>query len=260
MNNESNNNLSNPLSILLKALVDSFRPRMLMLTLVAVGLAAIFWLVLIWFSIDPLYKLAVDLLAWAGLDVSLYSTAEPSFMGLVKAVIVPLFVFGLMWPLVATSAVLLAGLYVTPPVVNYISQRDFPQLGKRGDTGWIRSLWVALKAVLVFLIAWVITLPLWLIPGMAFVLPILLTAYLLMTVMRFDALAAHATLDEIHAIRKQDSSSAWLIGIVCAFLSFVPPILLIMPVMSALAFTRHYMLALDQLRSRQIAISSTVTF
>ena len=73
-----------------------------------------------------------------------------------------------------------------------------------------------------------------------------------MAVMRFDSLAGHATKLEIKEIRRRDSTSAWLIGLVCAFLSFIPPILLIMPVMSALAFTRHYMGALAHVRQDKV--------
>ncbi|MCE2746423.1 MAG: EI24 domain-containing protein [Burkholderiales bacterium] len=245
--------MNNAMSILFHALVDSFRPKMLMLTLVSVALASVFWLVVIWLSIDPLVSAATWALGYLGLDFSTAALATDSaFMGWLKFILVPLAVFGLLWPIVATSAVLLAGLYVTPPVVNYLTEREFRGIQKKGDSGMVTSLWVTLKAVLVFLIAWLVSLPLWLIPGMAFVLPILLTAYLLMTVMRFDSLAGHATKLEMKEIKKRDSTSAWLIGLVCAFLSFIPPILLIMPVMSALAFTRHYMGVLQQVRGDKI--------
>lgn len=240
--------MNNAMSVLINALVDSFRPRMLMLTLVSVALASVFWLVIIWLSIDPLVNAAVWMLSWLGLDFSVPQADELALLGWLKVILVPLAVFGLLWPLVATSAVLLAGLYVTPPVVNFLTEKEFQNLDKRGDANVMHSLWVTLRAVVVFLLAWVVTLPLWLIPGMAFVLPVLLTAYLLMAVMRFDALSGHATRLEIKAIKKRDSTSAWLIGLVCAFLSFIPPILLIMPVMSALAFTRHYLGALGELR------------
>lgn len=242
--------MNNAMSILFNALVDSFRPKMLMLTLVSVAIASVFWLVIIWLSIDPLVNAATWALGYLGFDFSAEAVAaDAAFMGWLKLILVPLAVFGLLWPIVATSAVLLAGLYVTPPVVNYLTEREFQGIEKRGDSGMVMSLWVTLKAVVVFLIAWIVTLPLWLIPGMAFVLPVLLTAYLLMAVMRFDSLAGHATKLEMKEIKKRDSTSAWLIGLVCAFLSFIPPILLIMPVMSALAFTRHYMGALVQVRN-----------
>lgn len=245
--------MNNAMSILFNALVDSFRPKMLMLTLASVAIASIFWLVLIWLSIDPLVNAAMWVLSYLGLDFSAEAVStDAAFLGWLKFILVPLAVFGLLWPIVATSAVLLAGLYVTPPVVNYLTDKEFQGIEKKGDSGMVMSLWVTLKAVVIFLVAWIVTLPLWLIPGMAFVLPVLLTAYLLMAVMRFDSLAGHATKQEIKEIRKRDSTSAWLIGLVCAFLSFIPPILLIMPVMSALAFTRHYMGALVQVREDKV--------
>lgn len=244
--------MSNAASILLSALIDSFRPRMLMLTLVSVALASLFWLVVIWLSVDPLVNAAMWMLSWLGLDFSAeLAGADAGQFAWLKFILVPLAVFGLLWPIVATSAVLLAGLYVTPPVVNYLGGREFSSLQKRGDAGFVKGLWVTLKAVLVFLLAWVLTLPLWLIPGVAFILPVLLTAYLLIAVMRFDSLAGHATRQEMQLIRKKDSTSAWLIGLVCAFLSFIPPVLLIMPVMSALAFTRYYLGELDRLRQSE---------
>ncbi|WP_334119450.1 EI24 domain-containing protein [Limnobacter sp.] len=245
--------MNNALSILVNALVDSFRPKMLMLTLASVAIASVFWLVVIWLSIDPLVNAAMWVLSYLGLDFSAEAVStDAEFLGWLKFILVPLAVFGLLWPIVATSAVLLAGLYVTPPVVNYLTDKEFQGIEKKGDSGMVMSLWVTLKAVVIFLVAWIVTLPLWLIPGMAFVLPVLLTAYLLMVVMRFDSLAGHATKLEIKEIRKRDSTSAWLIGLVCAFLSFIPPILLIMPVMSALAFTRHYMGTLVQVREDKV--------
>lgn len=242
--------MSNAVSILFNALIDSFRPKMLMLTLVSVTMACIFWLVVIWFSIEPLVDAAIWLLAQLGLDFSAQSvSADFSIMAWLKVIIVPLAVFGLLWPIVATSAVLLAGLYVTPPVVKYLTGKEFRNIEKKGDSGILMSIWVTVKSVLVFFALWIVTLPLWLIPGAALILPVVLTAYLLMTVMRFDALADHATKQEINEVKKHDTASAWLIGVVCAFLSFIPPILLIMPVMSALAFARYYMGRLDKLRS-----------
>lgn len=238
----------NAIEILFRALADSFRPRMLMLTLISVAAAVVFWIVVLWLAVDPLVNLSMWALSWLGFDMAAAAGSEFFLLGWLKALLVPLTVFGFLWPIVATSAVLLAGLYVTPPVVKYLSQRDFPNVAKQGDSSSIKGIWVTVKATLVFLVAWVVTLPLWLIPGMAFILPIVLTAYLLLEVMRFDAMADHATSKEIKLMKRRDSSSAWMIGLVCAFLSLIPPILLIMPVMSALAFTRFYMQQLDELR------------
>lgn len=242
----------NAIDILLKSLMDSFRPKMLALTLISVAAATIFWLVILWLSIDPLVSLAMSALSFIGFDMTVPAGSDFFLLGVLKTILVPLTVFGFLWPIVASSAVLLAGLYVTPPVVKYLAARDYPELKRSGESGSMMGLWVTVKAVIIFIVGWIVTLPLWLIPGMAFVLPLLLTAYLLIAVMRFDALVEHATKKEMKLIKKRDSSSAWLIGLVCAFLSFVPPILLIMPVMSALAFTHHYLGNLSQLRGSNL--------
>jgi CysZ protein len=248
--------MNDAFQVLLAALIDSFRPKMLMLTLVSVAAALIFWIVIIWLSVDPILSLAISTLSWMGFEMGIPSSEEFFLLTWIKAILVPLTVFGLLWPIVAGSAVLLAGLYVTPTVVKYLSAKDFPHLARQGESGMVMSVWVTLKAVVIFLLGWIVTLPLWLIPGMAFVLPLLLTAYLLIAVMRFDALSEHATKAEFKQIKKRDSTPAWLIGISCAFLSFVPPILLIMPVLSALAFTRYYMQSLDELRKANSSQSS----
>lgn len=250
--------MNNAIFILFSAFVDSFRPKMLMLTLVSVVLALVFWLVIVWFLVDPLVNVAIWALSLMGLDFSPQAVAvDTSFLQWLKWILVPLAVFGLLWPIVATSAVLLAGLYVTPPVVNYLTSQEFQGLQKKGSPSMLNSLWVMLKSVLVFLMCWLLTLPLWLIPGLALLLPVLLTAYLLMSVMRFDALAGHASKVELIEIKKRNSPSAWVIGLVCTFLSFIPPLLLIMPVMSALAFTRHYMGELVQLRAEKVINMTT---
>ncbi|MDX1668561.1 MAG: EI24 domain-containing protein [Limnobacter sp.] len=252
MNTQQRMSMNNPLEILVRSAVDSFRPKMLALTLFSVAAAVIFWILVIWLSIDPLVNLAISALSFVGFDMDVPPADEFFLLGALKSILVPLAVFGFLWPIVASSAVLLAGLYVTPPVVKYLAGRDYPDLEQLGEAGTIAGLWVTLKATLVFLLGWVVTLPLWLIPGMALVLPILLTAYLLISVMRFDSLAEHATKKELKLIKKRDSTSAWVVGVVCAVLSFIPPILLIMPVMSALAFTHHYLNHLRTLRASRV--------
>lgn len=241
----------NPFAILIRAFFDAFRPQMLGLTLLALGLSIVAWIVMLWLCLSPLYDFANYLVGLASTgDFALPMETDSAFLGIFKSMFVFFLIFGVLWPIVASTAVMLASLYATPAVVSFLVKTDFPHLEKRGDASVFRGIWVALKSVLVFLLVWVCTLPLWLIPGVALVLPVLLTGYLLVSVMRFDVLASHAQVEEIHQIAQRDGSSAWILGVVCAFLSFIPPIFLIMPVMSSLAFARHYFLALQQERGQ----------
>ncbi len=221
---------------------------MLKLTVLSIAAACAFWLIVLWLSVEPLANLVTLLLSQWGFDVGLGDSGFVLF-GLIKAFVVPMMVFSFLWPIVASSAVLLAGLYVTPPVVNWLSKRpEFADLECKGNSSMWLGLMVTLKAVAIFMVGWIVTLPLWLIPGMGFVLSLGWTAYLLIEVMRFDALAAHATREEMKLLRRQDQTGVWIVGVVCAFLSLIPPILLLMPVMSALAMTRHYLALLKKIR------------
>ena len=200
--------MNHAITLLSHAFVDSFRPQMLLLTLASVALAGVFWIVLIWFSIDPLAQLAINLLTNAGFDIAVPAGQDFLILSWLKAILVPLAVFGFLLPIVASSAVLLAGLYVTPPVVKYLIKKEFVRIQAKSEASLLLGFWVTFKAVFVFLMAWFITLPLWLIPSMAFVLPVVLTAWLLMTVMRFDALSEHATKIEMKQLQKRHSGSA----------------------------------------------------
>lgn len=242
----------NPFVILIQAFFDAFRPQMLGLTLLALGLSIIAWGVMLWLFMSPLSDFASYLLSFVSSgELALPTETDSAFLSIFKSMFVFFLIFGVMWPIVASTAVMLASLYATPAVVRFLAQTDFPHLAQKGDASVFRGIWVAFKSVLVFLLVWICTLPLWLIPGVGLVLPILLTGYLLVTVMRFDVLSSHARVDEIKNIARRDGSSAWVLGIVCAFLSFIPPIFLIMPVMSSLAFARHYFLALEQEREQE---------
>jgi CysZ protein len=250
----------NPFAILIRAFFDAFRPQMLGLTLLALGLSIAAWIVMLWLFMGPLSSFANYLLGLVSAgDLALPLETDSAFLDIFKSMLVMFLVFGVLWPIVASTAVMLASLYATPAVVSFLTKTDFPHLKEQGNASFFRGIWVAFKSVLVFLLLWVCTLPLWLIPGVALVLPILLTGYLLVSVMRFDVLSSHATVEEINRIAKRDGGAAWILGVVCAFLSFIPPIFLIMPVMSSLAFARHYFLALQHEREQPVQSQATYT-
>ena len=104
--------------------------------------------------------------------------------------------------------------------------------------------------LIVFLVAWVVTLPLWLLPGMGVVLPVLLAAYINQRAYRYDALGAHADAAELRAVIETERGQLYLVGIVAGLLAYVPILNLLAPAFSGLAFI-HF--ALDALRRRRSA-------
>jgi uncharacterized protein involved in cysteine biosynthesis len=105
-----------------------------------------------------------------------------------------------------------------------------------------------LVAVVVFLVGWVVTLPLWLIPGMIIVLPVLLSGYLNYRGYSYDALSAHAGAEELDAVLAGERSGLYLVGVVAGLLAFVPVLNLIAPAYAGLAFIHYGLEALRRAR------------
>ena len=106
----------------------------------------------------------------------------------------------------------------------------------------------SLVAVLVFTVGWLLTLPLWLIPGLALLLPVLWMAWLTRRTFAYDALSVHATVDEWCLLRRQHGFPMLLLGVILALLAHIPVIGLLTPTLAALAYTHYCLEALRRLR------------
>jgi hypothetical protein len=231
-----------------RGLLGAFHPRMLLLTLMALSAALMLWFLLVWQLVDPLLAWVHNWLMVDG-QVPQAVTFVSDLLGpWVKTIIVPVIVFFIIWPLVASTAVIVASVTVMPFVISHVTRHYYPQLGRSGESGFFASAWQAIKASAIFVLGWILTLPLWLVPGVALVLPFIWTAYLLVAVMSFDCLIEHASREEFKHLYRTHSGGAWLLGLACAVLSVLPPLFILVPVISALAFTHYYLGLLVRLR------------
>jgi len=181
-------------------------------------------------------------------------------------------------PIVVALVLVLAGLWSTPAAVAMVSARRFASLERRhGGSWWMGLLW-SLLWTFVALLAVLVTLPLWLVPGLALVLPPLIWGWLTAHIMGFDALAEHATADERHGILRAHRWPMLVMGIVTGFLCGVPsliwtisPALLIAApfvlvgtiwlytmifTFSALWFTHYALTALAALRAAEASVQA----
>ena len=93
------------------------------------------------------------------------------------------------------------------------------------------------------------TLPLWLLGPLAVLLPLLLSAYLNQRLFRYDALSEHADAAEMKQIFESARGRLFLLGLLTGALYFIPPINLIAPILSALAFIHLCLAELESFRS-----------
>ena len=75
---------------------------------------------------------------------------------------------------------------------------------------------------MIYLFGWLITLPLWLVPGLAFVLPVGWLAWFNARTLTFDALTGYADDAEMRTLRRRYRGSLFLIGGVGALMAHIP--------------------------------------
>jgi len=155
-------------------------------------------------------------------------------------------------PLVLVTAVVLVGLFAMPSMVNHVADSSYPGLAKRRGGTLAGSLVNTAVALAVFLALAAVTLPLWVVPILWPVLPVLLFAYLNQRVFRYDALAEHASAAEMGQLVRQYRGEMFGLGVVIAILGHVPVFGFFVPVYGALAFVHYCLDRLRELRSQPI--------
>ncbi|MCK9688669.1 EI24 domain-containing protein [Scleromatobacter humisilvae] len=133
-----------------------------------------------------------------------------------------LIVIALTIPVVVAMTLVLVGLWITPAIVTLVARRRFPALERRHGGSWWLGIFASLAWTVGALLMVMITLPFWLVPGLALVLPPLIWGWLTAKVMGFDALAEHASQPEREAILRAHRWPLLIMGIVCGFLCGVP--------------------------------------
>jgi uncharacterized protein involved in cysteine biosynthesis len=144
-------------------------------------------------------------------------------------------------PLVMLTALVLTALFGMPALIRVVAERDYPELRRENGGGLVGSLWNAVVAIVLFVALWLVTLPLWLI-GIGVIVPFVAAAWLNQRLFRYDAIAEHASADEMAALFKQERSGWWGLGLLTGLVQFVPLLNLLGPVFAALAFI-HFGLA-----------------
>jgi len=232
------------LDALSKALNDLREPRVLALGLVPPLAAIVVWIALGWAFADDWARGVADWiattpwLAWVtdwGLSwIFIWASGFAAI--------------ALLLPILLITAVLVTDLVAMPVLVPLVGERHYPGVRPLKGGTIAGSVANAAVAVTIFVVLWVVTLPLWFTGIGALVLPPLISAYFNQRMFRYDALAEHATPAEYEAILRDSGGRLFGLGLVLAVLLAVPFVNLLVPVLSALAFTHLCLGELARLR------------
>ena len=229
------------------ALLSLFHPKILGLTLLPVLLAFVFWGSLSWWFWQDWVIGVGHLLAQTPLDEYLLRHEMHWLAASVTTVLLILLLF----PVVLVTALLVTSVLAMPLMVKHVAAHNYPRLEQiRGGTV-LGSLWNALVATVIFILLWLVTLPLWLFGLPAVVLPVLLSAYLSQRLFRYDALAEHASAAEFERVLERAGIRLYVLGAILSFIQFVPLLNLFSPVYIGLAYIHFCLGELQQLRSGQ---------
>lgn len=219
-----------------RALRDCFRPKIIGITLLPLGLMLVLGMALSHFFWAPAVAAVT---AW--LDSNLGAMVvgnglERVGISSVSAVVASVLIFLSLSSVAALISLVLVAICVSPVMVQEVKARRFAQLRALGKDSFIRSVWWSLVSTCIAMAALVVTLPLWLIFPLAFVVPPLIWGWLAYRMFSFDALAKYASTSERQRLLQMHRWPLMIMGIVCGYLGAAPSVIWASGVIFAFAF------------------------
>ena len=237
---------------LARAFASLAHPQMLFLMIWPIALALIPWTVLA-------IVFGAQTVAWLQgylTDSAVGAWASKWFpFDVIAAVLSWVALLVLFVPLVLVTATLIIGVVAMPTMVNHVAATHYPTLERRRGGTFAGSVWNAVVALVVFLVFSLLLLPLWFVPLFWPVLPVLLFAYFNQRVFRYDAVAEHASADEMRELFRRHGKSLYLLGIVLSLLAHIPVIGFFIPVVAGLAFIHYLLERVADLRRSPVVVA-----
>jgi len=235
-----------------RALVSQCHPKMILALFLPFFIALLGAVLLLWIFWTPLTQwLGGESAGWTYLnDVDQWLLALGLFS--LKLYLIPFLALCILLPLSGILGLIIAAIFVMPIVLSHLEHREYKGLKRQGEFPGAVGAWNAVWVGGLFAIGWVLTMPLWLIPPLAIVLPVFWWAFAFTRMLRVDAIVEHASAQERRFIWRRHNRQLWLIGTCLAVLNLLPPAWLVLPVFSALVFAHFSLEALRQLRQETV--------
>ena len=227
------------------------------------GLANLFHPRMLWLMLWPmLVALAIwgtaALLLWTRLALWLAGVMKPYLepaLGYVRLdfgdatlIAANVILFLLFVPLVYLTALFILGVFGMQKMVDYVASRSYPQLERRHGGTTMGSVGNGILALAGMIGLFIVSLPLWILPPLWPLIPLVILSWVNQRLLRYDALAEHADAAEMQRLFREHRGAVYLMGFLLALLAFVPFINFIGPVVFGLAFIRYLLGALDAIR------------
>jgi CysZ protein len=151
-------------------------------------------------------------------------------------------------PLALVTAVLVLETIALPFILEKVAKAEYPHVERRkGGSQW-HSLQNTMVSFLIAVGAAVVTLPLWLIPGVGVVISLALSSWLNYRSFRYDVLMNHADAQEIASLPQAHRIRLMVLSVGASTLTLVPVLSLLAVPFVALSFAHYLLRALQTSR------------
>jgi CysZ protein len=231
-----------------KAARDLARPNVLLLIAVPVVCAAAMWALLGWLFWERLG-------AWINglLLATSFGRWIAEWAGGALRVVSAILVLALLAPGAMLTALLVTEFFALPALINFVARQYYPALARERGGSAAASIRNTGAAVAIFMLLWVVTLPLWFTGIGALLVPAMNSAYLNQRVFRYDTLAEHASRDELETLVNSNRRCLYFLALSLAAFNYVPLVNLVAPALTGLAFTHFQLGALARLREQRLS-------
>lgn len=168
--------------------------------------------------------------SWELLDVLFKWLEKIGLLGL-KSVLAPLVVVFLATPVIVFVSLLAVAVLMAPFMLKLVARRRFPALEARRGGSFAGSLFVTVSATVIAALAMLVSIPFWLVPPVALVVPPLIWGWLTYRVMSYDMLADHATKEERQTLVRRHRLVLIVMGVLAGYLGAAPSLLWVSGVM-----------------------------
>ena len=160
-------------------------------------------------------------------------------------------------PLVYLTVLIILGIFGMQAMVEHVARRSYPSLERHRGGSLAGSLWNTVVALIGLAMLAVLTAPLWLVPPLWPLIPVAVMGWVNQRLLRYDALAEHASREEMRRIFAGRRGAMYLLGVLLALIAYVPVLGFFAPVLFGLAFIHYLLGALAELRhSARLSASS----
>ena len=210
------------LDSLWRALAYCLMPRVMLLSLLPLVMLLAVTMSLGYFYWQPTQDWVRDMLASWQMLQSMMDWLQARGAGGLQSVMVQLVIIFAITPILVIISLLAVSLMMTPALLNLVVDRRFQHLSRKQGGTMVSSLMWTLGSTLAAVLAMLISLPLWVVPPLMFVVPPLSWGWLSYRVMVYDALLAHASREERLTIGRRHRGWLLLMGMLTGYMGALP--------------------------------------